>query len=43
VTVEATVEAEGTVTATARGRFVAVGPGHPAFDRWRGDPATESC
>lgn len=39
-TVEATVEAEGTVTATARGRFVAVGPGHPAFDRWRGDPAT---
>jgi len=34
VTVEATVSAAGTVTATCRGTFVAVGPGHPAFRRW---------
>jgi acyl-coenzyme A thioesterase PaaI-like protein len=39
-TVEAAVEAEGIVTATARGRFVAVGPDHPAFDRWAGDATT---
>ncbi|HWP61997.1 MAG TPA: PaaI family thioesterase [Candidatus Binatia bacterium] len=37
VTVEATVEADGTTTVTARGRFVAVGPEHPAFGRWEGD------
>jgi acyl-coenzyme A thioesterase PaaI-like protein len=33
-TVEATLEANGVVTATCRGTFVAVGPGHPAYDRW---------
>jgi acyl-coenzyme A thioesterase PaaI-like protein len=29
-----TLEAEGKVTATCRGTFVAVGPGHPAYQRW---------
>jgi acyl-coenzyme A thioesterase PaaI-like protein len=33
-TVEATLEANGAVTATCRGTFVAVKPGHPAYDRW---------
>jgi len=33
-TVEATLEAGGKVTATARGVFVAVGEGHPAYHRW---------
>jgi Uncharacterized protein, possibly involved in aromatic compounds catabolism len=33
-TVEATLEANGVVTATCRGTFVAVKPGHPAYDRW---------
>lgn len=33
-TVEATLEAEGLVTATCRGTFVAVPPGHPAYGRW---------
>lgn len=33
-TVEATLEAGGEVTATCRGTFVAVRPGHPAYDRW---------
>lgn len=33
-TVEATLEAGGEVTATSRGTFIAVGPGHPAYDRW---------
>ena len=33
-TVEASIEAGGTVTATCRGVFVAVKPGHPAYDRW---------
>lgn len=33
-TVEATLEAGGEVTATCRGTFVAVGPGHPAYERW---------
>ena len=32
--VEATVEANGKVTATCRGTFVAVKEGHPAFFRW---------
>lgn len=32
--VEATVEANGKVTATCRGTFVAVTEGHPAFFRW---------
>jgi acyl-coenzyme A thioesterase PaaI-like protein len=32
--VEATLEAEGKVTATCRGTFVAVKPGHPAYHRW---------
>jgi acyl-coenzyme A thioesterase PaaI-like protein len=32
--VEATLEAAGRVTATCRGTFVAVKPGHPAYHRW---------
>ena len=32
--VEATLEANGKVTATCRGLFVAVKEGHPAFFRW---------
>ena len=32
--VEATIEANGKVTATCRGTFVAVQPGHPAYHRW---------
>lgn len=34
VTVEGTVSAEGKVTATCTGLFVAVKEGHPAFHRW---------
>jgi acyl-coenzyme A thioesterase PaaI-like protein len=34
VTVEATLEAAGRVTATCRGVFVAVKEGHPAYHRW---------
>jgi len=33
-TVEATLGAAGVVTATCRGVFVAVKPGHPAYYRW---------
>lgn len=33
-TVEATLEADGQVTATCSGVFVAVKPGHPAYGRW---------
>ena len=33
-TVEATISADGVVTATCRGVFVAVKPGHPAYHRW---------
>lgn len=34
-TTEATLESvDGSVTATCRGTFVAVKPGHPAYDRW---------
>jgi acyl-coenzyme A thioesterase PaaI-like protein len=33
-TVEATIEANGKITATCRGLFVAVKEGHPAFHRW---------
>lgn len=33
-TIEATLEAEGVVTSTCRGTFVAVKPGHPAYHRW---------
>lgn len=33
-TIEATLEANGKVTATCRGTFVAVKEGHPAFNRW---------
>ena len=33
-TVEATLEANGKVTATCKGTFVAVKEGHPAFNRW---------
>ncbi|HUO85331.1 MAG TPA: PaaI family thioesterase [Thermoanaerobaculia bacterium] len=32
--VEATLEAKGKITATCRGTFVAVKPGHPAYHRW---------
>jgi acyl-coenzyme A thioesterase PaaI-like protein len=32
--VEATLEANGKITATCRGNFVAVKEGHPAFHRW---------
>ena len=32
--VEATITADGQVTATCRGTFVAVKPGHPAYHRW---------
>ena len=34
VVVEATVEANGKITSTCRGTFVAVREGHPAFNRW---------
>ncbi len=34
VVVEATLESGGKVCATCRGVFVAVKPGHPAYDRW---------
>lgn len=34
VVVEAELEAGGKVTATCRGTFVAVQPGHPAYHRW---------
>jgi acyl-coenzyme A thioesterase PaaI-like protein len=33
-TVEAAIEADGKVTATCRGLFVAVREGHPAYHRW---------
>jgi acyl-coenzyme A thioesterase PaaI-like protein len=33
-TVEGTLESNGVVTATCRATFVAVKPGHPAYDRW---------
>jgi acyl-coenzyme A thioesterase PaaI-like protein len=33
-TVDATIEANGKVTATCRGTFVAVKEGHPAYHRW---------
>lgn len=32
--VEGTLESGGVVTATCRGTFVAVKPGHPAYHRW---------
>ena len=32
--IEATLSADGKVTATCRGTFVAVTEGHPAFHRW---------
>jgi acyl-coenzyme A thioesterase PaaI-like protein len=32
--VEATVEANGKITATCRGTFIAVKEGHPAYHRW---------
>lgn len=32
--VEATLEANGKITATCRGNFVAVKEGHPAYHRW---------
>lgn len=34
VTVEESIEANGKTTATCRGTFVAVPPGHPAYHRW---------
>jgi acyl-coenzyme A thioesterase PaaI-like protein len=33
-TIEAEMVADNTVTATCLGTFVAVRPGHPAYDRW---------
>lgn len=33
-TIDATLEAQGKITATCRGTFVAVKEGHPAFHRW---------
>ncbi len=33
-TVDAELSADGKVTATCRGTFVAVKPGHPAYHRW---------
>src|SRR5436305_9182357 len=33
-TVEGEISSDSTVTATARGAFVAVKPDHPAYDRW---------
>ena len=33
-TVESTIEAEGVLTSTCRGTFVAGKPGHPAYHRW---------
>lgn len=33
-TIEAKLMAQGKVTATCRGTFVAVKPGHPAYHRW---------
>jgi acyl-coenzyme A thioesterase PaaI-like protein len=32
--IDASLEADGEVTATCRGTFVAVKPGHPAYFRW---------
>lgn len=34
VTVEAEIVSEGRVTASCKGHFVAVEPGHPAYRRW---------
>ena len=34
VTIEATLESKGKITATCRGTFVAVKEGHPAYFRW---------
>lgn len=34
VTVETSIEVDGTVTANGRATFVTVKPGHPAFGRW---------
>jgi acyl-coenzyme A thioesterase PaaI-like protein len=34
VTVEATMTSRDQVTATCTGKFVAVKPGHPAYQRW---------
>ena len=34
VTVETTVEVDGTTTASGVATFVRVKPGHPAFGRW---------
>ena len=33
-TIDAEIVVDGSVTATCRGTFVAVRPGHPAYDRW---------
>jgi hypothetical protein len=34
VVVDATLEANGKITSTCRGTFVAVREGHPAYHRW---------
>ncbi|MEX2598199.1 MAG: PaaI family thioesterase, partial [Dehalococcoidia bacterium] len=36
VEVEAELYGGGEITATCHGRFAAVKPGHPAYDRWLG-------
>jgi acyl-CoA thioesterase FadM len=33
-TIDAEIVVDDAVTATCRGTFVAVRPGHPAYDRW---------
>jgi acyl-coenzyme A thioesterase PaaI-like protein len=34
VVVDAEIVVDGIITATCRGTFVAVGPDHPAYERW---------
>jgi hypothetical protein len=34
VVVDAEMSSGGIITATCRGTFVAVGPDHPAYERW---------
>jgi acyl-coenzyme A thioesterase PaaI-like protein len=34
VVVEGSIESDGRTSATSYGTFVAVRPGHPAYDRW---------
>jgi hypothetical protein len=34
VVVDGEIVVDGIITATCRGTFVAVGPDHPAYERW---------